>query len=66
MKAREFTAKGVKRARAFLDEVREDPGSGRTPPRDLLEGREYTRAFRGELTVERRRQPFASRREIGE
>lgn len=66
MKAREFTAKGVKRARAFLDEVREDPGSGRTPPRDLLEGREYTRAFRGELAVERRRQPFASRREIGE
>ena len=66
MKAREFTAKGVKRARKFLDEVREDPSGGLTPPRDLLEGREYTRAFRGELTVERRRQPFASRREIGE
>ena len=66
MKAREFTAKGIRRARQFLDEVRADPGGGRTPPRDLLEGREYTRPFHGELAVDRRRQPFASRREIGE
>ncbi|WP_419167123.1 hypothetical protein [Candidatus Palauibacter sp.] len=66
MKAHEFTAKGIRRARQFLDEVRADPEGGRTPPRDLLEGRDYTRAFRWELTVDRRRQPFASRREIGE
>ena len=66
MKAREFTAKGIRRARQFLDEAREDPEDRRTPPRDLLEGPEYTRPFRGELTVDRRRQPFASRREIGD
>ena len=66
MKARELTAKGIRLARQFLDEVRADPAGGRTPPRDLLEGGEYTRPFRGELTVDRRRQPFGSRREIGE
>ena len=66
MKAREFTAKGIRRARQFLDEVRADPEGRRTPPPDLLEASDYTRAFRGELTVARRRQPFASRREIGE
>ena len=66
MRAREFTATGIRRARRFLNEVREDPVSWRNPPRDLLEGRECTRRFRGELTVERRRQPFRSRREIGE
>ena len=65
MKAREFNAKGIQRARQFLDEVRSNPESGLTPPRDLLLGGEYTREFRRELTVERRRQPFASRREIG-
>ncbi|WP_419941175.1 hypothetical protein [Candidatus Palauibacter sp.] len=66
MKAREFTAKGIRRARQFLDEVREDPEGRRNPPRDLLEGPEYTRPFRGELTVNPRQQVFASRREIGE
>ncbi|MXW67615.1 MAG: hypothetical protein F4Z72_11550 [Gemmatimonadales bacterium] len=66
MKAREFTAKGIQRARQFLGEVRENPEGRRSPPRDLLEGSEYTRSFSGELTVDRRQQPFASRREIGE
>ena len=66
MKAREFTAKGIQRARQFLEEVRADPGGARTPPRNLLEGGDYTRPFRGELTVDSRREPFASRREIGE
>jgi hypothetical protein len=66
MKAREFTAKGVRRARKFLAQVRADPETGLTPPRDLLEGRENTRTFSGVLTVERRQQPFASCREIGE
>ena len=66
VKAREFTAKGIRRARQFLDQVRANPEGDRTPPRDLLEGRDYTRPFRWELSVDHRRQPFASRREIGE
>lgn len=66
MRAREFTATGIRRARRFLKEVREDPVSRRSPPRDLLKGRECTRRFRGKLTIERRRRPFRSRREIGE
>ena len=66
VRAREFTAVGIRRARKFLDEVRNDPEARREPPRELLEEPECTRTFRGKLTVDRERPVFASRREIGE
>lgn len=66
VKAREFTKRGIRRARRFLDEVRERPEIRSDPPRALLEGSEYTRPFSGNLTVDRRRRRFASRREAGE
>lgn len=66
VRAREFTASGIAEARKFLGQVRKDPMGRKSPPKELLEGAEYTRQFRGELTVARRWHPFASRREVGE
>lgn len=66
MKAREFTARGIARARRFLDEVRKNPTGPKTPPQDLLRGPEYTRPFRGDLVVDSRWHAFSTRREIGE
>ena len=66
VRAREFTVRGIARARQFLEEVRQNPRGPKTPPRDLLRGAEYTRAFRGDLTVQQRWHGFGSRREIGE
>ena len=66
MRAREFTARGIAQARQFLDEVRNNPKGRKSPPKELLQGPEFTRPFRGELTVDVRGHPFASRREIGE
>ena len=66
MRARELTSPGVARARQFLSELRDDPNGRRSPPRDLLQGSEYTRPFKGDLSVDFRWHPFASRREIGE
>ena len=66
VRAREFTVRGIARARQFLEEVRQNPRGPKTPPRDLLRGAEYTRAFRGDLTVQQRWHDFGSRREIGE
>lgn len=66
MRAREFTARGIARARRFLDEVRKNPTGPKTPPRELLRGPEYTRPFRGDLMVDPRWHAFSTRREIGE
>ena len=66
MRARELTSRGVARARQFLSELRENPNGRKSPPRDLLQGPDYTRSFRGDLSVDFRWHPFASRREIGE
>ena len=66
VRAREFTVRGIARARQFLEEVRQNPRGPKTPPRELLGGAEYTRPFRGELTVQQRWHGFRSRREIGE
>ena len=66
MRARELTSRGVARARQFLSELRENPNGRKSPPRDLLRGPEYTRPFGGDLSVDFRWHPFASRREIGE
>ena len=66
MRAREFTRRGIERARRFLDEVRNNPTGTKTPPRDLLRGPEYTRAFRGDLRVDSRWHAFSTRREIGQ
>ena len=66
VKAREFNARGIARARKFLDEVRRNPTVHKGPPHELLVGPEYTRPFRGQLTVDRRWHAFGSRREIGE
>ena len=66
VRAREFTARGIARARQFLEEVRQNPRGRKTPPTELLRGAEYTRAFRGDLTVQQRWHAFGSRREIGE
>ena len=65
MRARELTSRGIARARQFLSELREDPNGRKSPPRDLLQGPEYTRPFGGDLSVDFRWHPFASRREIG-
>ena len=66
VRAREFTVRGIARARQFLEEVRQNPRGPKTPPTELLRGAEYTRAFRGDLTVQQRWHAFRSRREIGE
>ena len=66
MMAREFTARGIARARRFLDEVRKNPTGPKGPPQELLRGPEYTRAFRGDLVVDSRWHAFTTRREIGE
>ena len=66
MRAREFTAKGIARARQFLDEVRKNPTGPKSPPHELLRGSEYTRAFRGDIRVDSRWHPFSTRREIGD
>ena len=66
VRAREFTVRGIARARQFLEEVRQNPRGPKAPPRELLRGAEYTRAFRGDLTVQQRWHGFGSRREIGE
>ncbi len=66
MKARELNRAGIALARRFLAEVREDPAGQRCPPEELVDSTRYTRAFRGDLIVERPARPFATRREIGE
>lgn len=66
VKAREFTARGIERARQFLAEVRANPTGRKSPPLELIEGSEFTRPFRGQLTVRARWHAFGSRREIGE
>ena len=66
MRAREFTAKGIARARQFLDEVRKNPTGPKSPPHELLRGSECTRAFRGDIRVDSRWHPFSTRREIGD
>ena len=66
MKAREFTRRGIARARQFLDDVRKNPTGPKGPPQELLRGPEYTRAFRGDLRVDLRWHAFSTRREIGE
>ena len=64
--AREFTARGIERARQFLAEVRVNPAGRKSPPAELLTSSEFTRPFRGQLTVRARWHAFDSRREIGE
>lgn len=64
--AREFTARGIERARQFLAEVRANPVGRKSPPAELLKSSEFTRPFRGQLTVRVRWHAFGSRREIGE
>lgn len=66
VKAREFTARGIERARQFLAEVRANPTGRKSPPPGLIEGSEFTRRFRAPLTVRVRWHAFGSRREIGE
>lgn len=62
--ARELTAKGIARARRFLDAVRAKPSGNLTPPQALLASNEFSRPFRDAPTVARR--SFATRREVGE
>jgi len=66
MRAREFNARGIAKAREFLAEVRRNPTGRKTPPEELLLGARYTRSFRGGLMVDSRWHGFRSRREIGE
>ena len=66
IRAREFTARGIERARQFLAEVRANPAGRKSPPPELIESSEFTRPFRGQLTVRARWHAFGSRREIGE
>lgn len=66
VRAREFTARGIERARQFLAEVRANPTGRKSPPPELIDSPEFTRPFRGELTVRARWHSFGSRREIGE
>lgn len=66
VRAREFTARGIERARQFLAEVRANPTGRKSPPPELIESSEFTRPFRGQLTVRVRWHAFGSRREIGE
>jgi len=66
MRAREFNARGIAKAREFLAEVRRNPAGRKTPPEELLLGARYTRSFRGRLLVDSRWHGFRSRREIGE
>lgn len=66
VRAREFTARGIDRARQFLAEVRANPTGRKSPPPELIESSEFTRLFHGQLTVRVRWHAFGSRREIGE
>jgi len=62
--ARELTARGIARARRFLDAVRAKPSGDLTPPHELLTSNEFSRPFRDAPKVARR--SFATRREVGE
>ncbi len=62
--ARELTARGIARARRFLDAVRTKPSQNLTPPQELLASNEFSRPFRDAPKVARR--SFATRREVGE
>lgn len=62
--ARELTARGIARARRFLDAVRAKPSGDLTPPQELLASNEFIRPFRDAPKVARR--SFATRREVGE
>lgn len=66
IRAREFNARGIERARRFRAEVRANPAGRKSPPPELIESSEFTRPFRGQLTVRGRWHAFGSRREIGE
>ena len=65
VRAREFNARGIAKAREFLAEVRRNPTGRKTPPEELLLAARYTRSFRGGLMVDSQRHAFGSRREIG-
>lgn len=66
VEAREFTRKGIARARLFLREVREAPAGPIAPPPALLTDREFTRPSRTRILVARPHRPFRTRREIAE
>ena len=61
---RRLTPDGIRYARAFLADLRENPSGPIEPPRDLLFGDAYSERFVGEVEVERR--PFRTRREAAE
>lgn len=64
VEAREFTVRGIARARRFLDEVRAEPSGSLTPPQNLLAGGPFSRPFPNAPKVARR--SFATRRDVGE
>ena len=61
--AREFTARGIERARRFLADVRARPAGPWTPPRELLFGNRNSRPLPNAPALAQRR--FATRREAG-
>ena len=64
IQVRRMTDEGLRRARDFLTDMRENPRADRQPPRELLFGERYSREFREPVRVDRR--PFQTRREAAE
>ena len=64
IQVRRMTDEGLRQARDFLTDMRENPRADRRPPRELLFGERYSRELREPVRVDRR--PFQTRREAAE